>query len=174
MEDQPGFTHLARRFLLALAIVLGLALTPGAARWQPTVPVQAAPLLSGADLPMQAVSAGGHYTCALRSDGNLVCWGYNGQGQINVTALPAGLKYTQVSAGYTYTCGLHSDGTIACWGYNGPDPSTVPTLGAGLSYTQVSAGGQHACAKRSDGNIVCWGNDTNGQRTVPDPPAGLN
>ena len=39
------------------------------------------------------------HTVARRSDGSVVAWGYNGYGQCNVPALPAGLTYVEVAAG---------------------------------------------------------------------------
>src|SRR6266699_623462 len=69
------------------------------------------------------VSAGSDYTCALRTDGSVACWGvktdgtvacwgYNSDGQ----ATPPAGAFTQVSAGGSHTCGLETDGAVACWG----------------------------------------------------------
>ena len=66
----------------------------------------------------EAVSAGGGgeyggHSCGLRSDGSVVCWGNNGDGQVDV---PGGV-FEAVSAGYWYSCGVETDGGIICWGY---------------------------------------------------------
>ena len=55
MKNQPSLTYLARHLLLAFVIVLSLAFAPDAAPWQPVEPVQAAPLVSGVDLPVLAL-----------------------------------------------------------------------------------------------------------------------
>ena len=119
------------------------------------------------------VGAGADHTCGLRSDGSIVCWGYNNDGQITVPVLPAGVSYIQVSSGGQNNCALRSDGSIVCWGLNADGQNTVPALPAGLSYTQVRVAGMEVCALRSDGSLVCWGNNTYGQTTVPALPAGL-
>jgi len=79
------------------------------------------------------VSAGHEHSCALKTDGTVVCWGASGYGQ---TTPPAG-TFTQVTAGDSHTCGLRSDSTVACWGdnLNGQAPPIFPGM-----FTQVSAG----------------------------------
>jgi alpha-tubulin suppressor-like RCC1 family protein len=70
------------------------------------------------------VSAGGYYTCALKTDGTVICWGDNTYGQ---TTVPVGLaSVAQVSAGGGHTCALKTDGTVVCWGQNDAGQTTVP------------------------------------------------
>ena len=110
-----------------------------------------------------AVSAGDVHTCAVRSDGQLVCSGANFYGQCDVpTNLGAVLA---VSAGYGHTCAVRSDGRLVCFGLNDFGQCDVPTnLGAVLA---VSAGSRHTCAVRSDGQLVCFGWNYSGQCDVP-------
>ena len=112
------------------------------------------------------VSAGGYFTCALKPDATVVCWGDNTDGQATV---PAGLtSVADVSAGGFHTCALKSSGTVACWGLDAYGQTDVP---AGLtSVAQITDGFFHACALKTDGTVVCWGYDLYGQAT---PPAGL-
>lgn len=110
------------------------------------------------------VSAGGVISCALKADGTVVCWGYNGEGS---TTVPNGLtSVAQLDAGFGHTCALKADATMVCWGYNRFGQSTVP--GGLVQVAQVSAGYGHTCALRTDGTVICWGDNFSGQATVPD------
>jgi alpha-tubulin suppressor-like RCC1 family protein len=117
----------------------------------------------GASLP--TVSAGfGLHTCAIKSDGTVVCWGFDSYGQATV---PADLgPATQVGVGGNHTCALEDDGTVVCWGGDSQGQATVPAdLGPA---TGLSVGYSHTCAvKSSDGTVVCWGDDETGQTDVP-------
>ena len=65
------------------------------------------------------IAAGDRHTMALRSDGTVVAWGWNGYTQCNVPPLPAGLTYVQIAAGGNMSLGLRSNGTAILWGGNG-------------------------------------------------------
>ena len=54
------------------------------------------------------VSVGVGYTCGIRTDGTVACWGRNNYGQ----STPPGGTFSQVSAGWYHACGVGTDGTV--------------------------------------------------------------
>ena len=159
-------------------------------------------LAAGSDVI--ALTAGGYHTCALKSDGAVLCWGSN-SGQLGdnsttqrlvptaVNGLGAGSGVIALAAGGYHTCALKSDGAVLCWGDNGIGqlgdnsntqrlvPTAVSGLGAGSGVTALVTGWQHTCALKSDGAVLCWGNNNYGQlgdnsttwRQVPTAVSGL-
>jgi hypothetical protein len=105
------------------------------------------------------LAAGNDFTCGLRSDGVIACWGRNEVGQ---TLSPGG-TFTQIAGGYMHACALRSNATVACWGLNDSGQSSPPTG----PFAQVVTGFRHSCGLRPDGTVVCWGANTNGVLEVP-------
>jgi cysteine-rich repeat protein len=74
------------------------------------------------------VSAGLAYTCGVRQDGSLWCWGDNTHAQLGdkttdakstpVAVLVSGETWTMVAAGVSHTCALATSGSLWCWGDN--------------------------------------------------------
>jgi alpha-tubulin suppressor-like RCC1 family protein len=138
-----------------------------------------------------AVSAGADHSLALCSDGTLVAWGDNGDGelgnnsttdsnvpvQVNQTGGLAGKTVIAVSAGSSFSVVLCADGTVAAWGRGASGqlgnnitassyvPSLVSTSGAllGKTVVRISAGFSHSLVLCSDGTLVAWGNNSEGQ-----------
>ena len=96
-----------------------------------------------------SISAGDRHTCAVKSDGTVVCWGDNTSGK----ASPPSGTFFSASAGRLHSCGVRSDSTVACWGDNDSGESTPPSG----TFSSVSAGGAHSCGVRSNGTVACWG-----------------
>ena len=111
--------------------------------------------------PFEAVSSGGFFSCGLRTNGTITCWGQNIDGQAEP---PAGI-YTAVSAGGQHACGIHINGATTCWGFNQFTQADPPDR----TYTAVAAGGLFTCGIRSTNRSVeCWGGDTFGE-TMNEP-----
>jgi alpha-tubulin suppressor-like RCC1 family protein len=132
----------------------------------------------GAGLDWTAVSAGVSFSCGLRKDGSLWCWGDNRHGQAgsssglsvstpSAIAVTPGQQWTAVSCGTDFACGLQSDGSLWCWGSNASgnlgngnaaqvDSATPGRVGT-AQYSAVSAGVGYSCAVRSDATLWCWG-----------------
>ena len=82
------------------------------------------------------ITVGRNHSCAIKTDGSLVCWGSDSDGQATP---PTGTNFIQVTAGYRYTCAL--DGVTqqaSCWGSNtygetSPPSSAFSSISCGLN-----------------------------------------
>ena len=83
---------------------------------------------------VRQISAGYFFTCALKTDDTVWCWGDNNDGELGnyntiqqhapVQVVGQGGTGTlanvdQISAGSSHSCALKTDGTVWCWGING-------------------------------------------------------
>jgi len=148
-----------------------------------------------------AISAGNGFNSAVKSSGEVLCWGSNqwgclGDGTMPIRPVPGpvvGLRSPMlaVSSGSTNVCALDSDNGVVCWGGHrersagvGTDtdrhaPRGVGGLESGVA--QVSVGSAHACAVTRQGAALCWGHNKYGQlgdgtttdRDVPTQVGGL-
>jgi len=66
--------------------------------------------------PVDSVSSGNDYSCAVDNSSGILCWGRDVDGA--VTAKPSTTGFEAISAGFYHACALDSAGAITCWGKN--------------------------------------------------------
>jgi alpha-tubulin suppressor-like RCC1 family protein len=105
------------------------------------------------------VGAARRTVAAVRSDGSIVAWGYDVNGEVtNVPTPPAGQVYTKVFGGWGFTFfGLTNQGQLLSWGRNSVGQADVAPLPPGRRYTQATASYFHGGGLRDDGSLVLWG-----------------
>jgi alpha-tubulin suppressor-like RCC1 family protein len=132
------------------------------------------------------VSAGSLHTSAIKTDGTLWVWGFNGYGQLGidiasqsrstpVTTFAGGTNWKQVSCGYRHVAAIKTDGTLWVWGNQqygrlgnaviGPGNAITPitTFSGGTDWRQVSYARSHTVAIKTDGTLWTWGFGGNGR-----------
>ena len=99
----------------------------------------------------------------------VVGWGNNNSGQLNLPALPNSVA--QVSLFGSNVGLLYGDGTVTT-----SSPSLTlppaPALPYGMTYLELDVGAAHGMARRSDGTLLIWGGPSY-QLAVPALPAGV-
>jgi alpha-tubulin suppressor-like RCC1 family protein len=75
-----------------------------------------------------SVTAGYGHTVAIKTDGTLWAWGYNGDGELgdgttvdkNIPVqIGTATNWKSVAAGLVHTVAIKTDGTLWAWGFNG-------------------------------------------------------
>jgi alpha-tubulin suppressor-like RCC1 family protein len=154
----------------------------GNAQTEPVQPNGEPNDVNGVGVGLRAVAAGAEHTCALGHAG-VLCWGWNGLGQLGdgtyddsltPTAALVSPDVTGVVAGGDFTCAWTHAGGASCWGDNsmgqlgngqaGCDRddlehcrSATPVAVSGLSgVQQLAASVTHTCALTTGGAVVCW------------------
>ncbi|XP_024525697.1 putative receptor protein kinase CRINKLY4 [Selaginella moellendorffii] len=112
------------------------------------------------DVSYSSLSAGQGHVCALRSSGELDCWGQNTYGQLNFPQA----SFIQVSSGYDYTCGLVDGGEAFCWGWDRSNALFYRAQPKNVAFSVLFSGGTHTCGLEKDtGTAFCWGWNNFGQ-----------
>ncbi|MFY2658276.1 hypothetical protein ACOTC5_30215 [Achromobacter xylosoxidans] len=133
-------------------------------------------------LRVTQISAGEKHTCAIKTNGGVVCWGDNAQGQLGIgttggeVLVPTPVADPKLHAGAlaivsgsNHTCAITSSRDLKCWGSSAGTgtggPQSAPTQVPGFTGNarSVAAGVYHSCAIDSSSNLYCWGVGTNGQ-----------
>lgn len=128
------------------------------------------------------VSAGDQYTCGIRTNGRLTCWGWNSSGQLGIgstsTSVPAprvvgtATDWKSVATGFATTCAIRGAGLLYCWGVNSNGQLGIGStearvrparVGTATDWRQVSVGYGHACGLRATKGVYCWGSNLKGQ-----------
>jgi alpha-tubulin suppressor-like RCC1 family protein len=142
---------------------------------------------------VRAIAAGGDFSLALKTDGTVWAWGYDGLGELgngtsdeNQHPIPSQVQgLSAVTAIAAATTGDHSlallpDETLRAWGSNirgqlGATTTTTcssyrwrcsktPLRVRGLSGVgAIAAGGSHSLALKTDGTAWAWGDNGYGQ-----------
>jgi alpha-tubulin suppressor-like RCC1 family protein len=68
------------------------------------------------------VSTGRFHSCAIKTDGTIVCWGSNALHRVR----PPPCTFTAISSGPNNSCGVRTDGGVDCWGDDAVGQSTTP------------------------------------------------
>jgi putative nucleotidyltransferase with HDIG domain len=139
------------------------------------------------------VGTGVDHACAVKTDGTVWCWGYNGAGRLGDGTMTASDVPVQVlgpggvglftgavavDAGSAHSCVVNDDGTAWCWGRNSQgrlgdgtitsSRTPVQVVGPGgvgflTGAVDIGTGRDHSCAARANGTAWCWGRDVGGQ-----------
>jgi alpha-tubulin suppressor-like RCC1 family protein len=123
---------------------------------------------------MRSTEAGMDFSCAVRTNSLLRCWGSNAWGKLgsgndwsNATPVEPVLEGVRtVAAADDHTCALLEAGGVRCWGYNYAgqlgDGSTMPRFSPPAvdiltPAVAISTGGATSCAVIANGESYCWG-----------------
>jgi alpha-tubulin suppressor-like RCC1 family protein len=133
-----------------------------------------------------AIAEGTNFSLALKSDGSVLAWGANTNGQLGdgttetrrtpviVSGLGPGSGIVAVAAGADHALALASDGTVLSWGANGNGqlgdgtttrrliPTQVSGLGTGSNVISISAAAQRSFVLEQDGSVLAFGVNSNG------------
>ena len=146
-------------------------------------------------ISFKALSARGGGACALSTEGDAYCWGYNYFGRFGTGAIeglessrsiPArvvgGFRWQQVALGDDRSCGVREGGQVYCWGAQpdwlgtGVDTNTVAPLRVTNAplMDSVTVSAWHQCGITPNHVTYCWGINHNigvedAPNIIPDP-----
>jgi hypothetical protein len=121
------------------------------------------------DIVFRYLDAGSYHACGITTTEQLLCWGYNADGQLGIAAsepqpfpelIPTIERYRLVSGGRYHGCAITLAGEATCWGDNRDSKASPPTV---PSFRAVSSGRVHTCGLTLASELLCWGWDGEGQ-----------
>ncbi len=126
------------------------------------------------------IEGGQYHSVAVKEDGTIWAWGYNGYGQLG-DGTTTSRKYAvtignltggkSAAAGNYFSVVLKKDGTVWAWGINKygqlgdgtVSTRKVPVQAAIDNVVAIAAGANHTLAIRGDGTLWAWGYNASGQ-----------
>ncbi len=130
----------------------------------------------------KSVSAGIDHTIAIKPNGTLWAWGFNGAGQLgdgttkekNVpTQIGTDSNWITIAAGGNSSFGIKADGTLWAWGDNfwgqlgdgtsGNKRFSPVKIGSDTNWKSISVGRNFTLAIKNDGSLWAWGENLWGQ-----------
>jgi len=142
------------------------------------------------------VACGANFSCALRVDGSVSCWGGGlggqlGNGSAVTSPTPVSVvgvrRAVDIAAGESHACAVTDDGKMLCWGDNtngqigigkaSTTPILLPTAVTGVTEAENAAAAERStCVRTKAGQVSCWGANELGQlgrggATSPGSPA---
>ena len=104
-------------------------------------------------MKINQIAFGSDHTAAILANGEVVCWGYNADGQCDV---PTDIgPAVGIAVGGFHTVALLEDGSVVCWGRNDDRQCDVPEFAD--TVVSVAAGEDYTVAVLADGSLASWG-----------------
>lgn len=138
------------------------------------------------------------HMAAIKADGTLWTWGYNGLGELGLndldinrsspTQVGTGTNWRLVSCGGQFTTAIKEDGTLWTWGFNSSrsfdtwfpfnqgmlglndtqNYSSPVQVGSNTNWKSISTGVSHSAAIKTDGSLWVWGINEYGELGLND------
>jgi hypothetical protein len=166
-----GAAHRALVRRAALCAVLILGATGGVVALARALWVHAQPLTG-----IVAVAPDEGHTCALRRDGDVVCWGLNDVGQLGDGTLdqsysPVAVRGLHEVATLLPTCALLRSGEVRCWGDVDPRFRESHPVAGIPPARLLAAGGGFTCVVTRADEVLCWTGHAPPAHTLKAPEA---